>query len=389
MSFLPPRPNMHLDQMAAEEFGEPQPQQNQFADAQARENRILSSVENRLQKANYYRLVLENPLFSDGEHEIAYEVEAEFRNFALERLQILMGERPERSELDLPEELIQVLASFTPVQLQATKLWAEKMIERDPNIQRPQAPAAPKLNPVQAQPAAPSLNVVKTEKKPRARKAPKIEPRKPSPLAAAAQQVRQVQPAPQLQPRIQPRQPAPQMPAPTEVLQHFQAPVAPVQPVAQHVQQPALQKAEPTFQEPAPQPQPQFVPSVPVAPPQQAFSNPDDQQQAEVNAQGGLVDHLGRAYEIREYVDHRTGETKKHKVYFNSQIFPKGNLAKELYMVPSEKSAIAALADKDTQGASMVMRTGPNVWDKTVTSTSLLGGALAHFQSRNRNVVED
>ncbi len=391
MAFLPPRPQ-HFDDLVTEEFGE-QPVPQQVVSAQDRENRILSSVENRLSKANYYRLVLENPLFSDGESEAAYEVEAEFRNYALERLQVLMGERPERLDVDLPEEMVDVLRSFSPLQLQALKLWADTIIARDPSMAKAVPPAPPKMNTVAPQQVVPppSLNMVKAEqRKPRARKQPKIEPRKPSLVAVAQQARQQVVVQPQIiQPRVpqrpapalQPAQaaPAPMMPAPTEVLHHFQqAPVPPPAPIQQVA--PPAPVAPPVQQAPIVQQAQQIIQQAqPTHPPE--FSNAET---------GAFVDPTGRTYELKEYVDHRTGETKQHRVYHQSQVMPKGDLVQSgMYQKPSEKAALFAMAERDTEGKSMVMRFGGNPWDKMGASVNALGAStIQTFQRANANVNE-
>src|SRR5688572_18508420 len=60
------------------------------------EAETLSEVEERLVKANYYRAILDQPLFGADDSDTAADVEREFRDFALERLRILLGMQAEK-----------------------------------------------------------------------------------------------------------------------------------------------------------------------------------------------------------------------------------------------------------------------------------------------------
>ncbi len=127
------------------------------------EAKTITEVEIRLRKANFYRVVLDNPLFDNGD-EIAAEVEQEFRTFAIGRLRVLMGLQAEAKTQG---------EAFPPEELQVLRLWAVKLLNKPAILQveptavakptlatRPSAPAglqAPRLNrvPTQAQPSAP------------------------------------------------------------------------------------------------------------------------------------------------------------------------------------------------------------------------------------------
>lgn len=105
------------------------------------EFRTLSAVEARLLKANLYRAVLDNPLFPDEGDDIAAEVEQEYREFTLSRLNALMGisEANPATDLDLEEKTV-------------LKAWARKLLSKPAVLglpaAQPQEAKTPVLAPV-------------------------------------------------------------------------------------------------------------------------------------------------------------------------------------------------------------------------------------------------
>jgi hypothetical protein len=144
---------------------------DQFSEAET-----LSEVEVRLVKANYYRAILEQPLFGADDSDIAYEVEQEFRAFALERLRILLGMQAEKQ----PEE-----KPFTPDQEEVLREWADRLIVKPqllgvaanpaPQVQqatvRQPAPVAPAPAPKPVQPTVNQV-AVPTQQAPKRRGRP-------------------------------------------------------------------------------------------------------------------------------------------------------------------------------------------------------------------------
>ena len=141
-------------------FSELQGSEKQAAEAAAEDYRALSEVETRLRKSNCYRAILDQPLFDDGASAEAFEVEAEFREFALNRLRELMGlgrqEKVEAKQFSAEEEV-------------TLRTWAAKLMGR-PAIFNVEA-AAPvktvaKAPSVQALPAPAADPVIRTMSEP-------------------------------------------------------------------------------------------------------------------------------------------------------------------------------------------------------------------------------
>lgn len=137
---------------AVEQMQSDKPTTSQF-DASESEAETLSEVEVRLVKANYYRAILDQPLFGDDESDIAYDVEREFRDFALERLRILLGMQLEKA----PEE-----KAFSSDQEEVLKEWADRLIAR-PQLLGVVASGQPQVQPAQVRPAAPAVQTTKPQ----------------------------------------------------------------------------------------------------------------------------------------------------------------------------------------------------------------------------------
>lgn len=99
------------------------------------EYRTLSAVEARLEKANLYRAVLENPLFPDEGSSISAEVEQEYREFTLRRLNVLLGiEDSGTPETELEFEEKKIL-----------KVWARKLLGKPSVLGLPAQVQEPRL----------------------------------------------------------------------------------------------------------------------------------------------------------------------------------------------------------------------------------------------------
>lgn len=120
-------------------------------ETQLTEEETLSEVEVRLHKANYYRAVLDQQLFGEDDSEAAIEVSREFRDFALSRLRVLMG-------IELPPEEKQNL--FSGEQVEALKVWADRLISKPTLMEAKPPPQVPTLTPVVQTPPAPKVQTV-------------------------------------------------------------------------------------------------------------------------------------------------------------------------------------------------------------------------------------
>lgn len=150
-------------------FDELETSQIQTARAAKEEDKALAEVDIRIRKANFYRLILENSLFDNGDS-VAEEVEAEFRSFATGRLRVLMG---------MEAETKPTAQAFPPDEIQVLRLWASKLLKKPgimqvepprqatPTLTKPSA-QAPTLKPVAAgnmAAGAPKLNQVAAPKR--------------------------------------------------------------------------------------------------------------------------------------------------------------------------------------------------------------------------------
>ncbi len=101
------------------------------------EVRVRSEVERRIRKANLYQAILAGEMFEGEVSDEAIEVEAEFREFALKRLQIFMG-------MDAEEELKEKPAQFTREEELALKTLAAKILGKPVPAPQQPAPELPK-----------------------------------------------------------------------------------------------------------------------------------------------------------------------------------------------------------------------------------------------------
>jgi hypothetical protein len=121
---------------------------NLIAQQQEQGSQLLSEVEQRLEKAQYYKLLLNGWLFDGDNSPSATAVMEEIREFVVDRLNVLMG---------LKNEVQAPVNNFTDEEIWALKGVASKVLQR-PNIvappqpkpqpQQPRAKPQPKLNSV-------------------------------------------------------------------------------------------------------------------------------------------------------------------------------------------------------------------------------------------------
>jgi hypothetical protein len=97
---------------------------------QVADDEYMSEVEERLEVAAHYRLLLQDSFFTDPTTKVARRVTYELRAWVRERLAELVGmSTPKKNALsDAETELLKALAEFTPTHLQALKLVADKVI---------------------------------------------------------------------------------------------------------------------------------------------------------------------------------------------------------------------------------------------------------------------
>jgi hypothetical protein len=111
----------------------------------AKEIGEIDEVQKRFRKAEAYNEVAEMELFGDDEEAEKYEVEAEIRAFAKERMRVYLGMQPDtRGSTPVP---VAVELPFTDQQIQVLASWADGL------IQRPQLLAAATAAPTRGRPA--------------------------------------------------------------------------------------------------------------------------------------------------------------------------------------------------------------------------------------------
>ncbi len=147
-----------LDQLEAKHVQE--------AKAVIAEDKALAEVDVRIRKANFYRLILDNPLFDNGDA-VAAEVEKEFRTFATGRLRVLMGMetevKPQAREKTFGPDEEKVLRMLAAKILKKPALMQAELPKQTKPLPSKPALAEPTLKPVaQTQTAQPRLNQVTT-----------------------------------------------------------------------------------------------------------------------------------------------------------------------------------------------------------------------------------
>lgn len=215
------------------------------------EIQLLTEVESRLRKANYYRIILDQDLFEGQASEEALEVELEFRQFAYKKLTTLLGMQAEETSR----------STFTPNEEIALKALAAKVLAAEPSLARQELPP-PTLKKVQMAPPKPPPLVQPQLKK------------LTDPTALAAPQKRKVAkstPKPQKQPQAAPEVAA----APSKPPQFLEVEVKGADGKMAKVQMNTQGQVRPTGIQPAPAPNPELLFAMEMARADQAEqSNP-------------------------------------------------------------------------------------------------------------------
>lgn len=87
------------------------------------EVQVMSEVRTRMHKAKCYEALLQNPLFGPTPHPLAAEVEAEVRDFVMQRLCVFMGMQPESKSSQVEEV-------FDEEQIGALMMLANRVLKR-------------------------------------------------------------------------------------------------------------------------------------------------------------------------------------------------------------------------------------------------------------------
>lgn len=162
----------------------PQASQDDMAEVDAQ----MQAVEQRLEVAQFYKLLLGHGLFGKDyqNNKAAQKVLREVQAFARQRLGVLMGLAPEKRDLPKTE------SQFTDTQVAALKAVADRVI----GSQQPARPLPPpSLAPVEKAPAAPqpSIQPIQAKQQPQVRAPVPAKP--PKPAAPAKVQQKPAQPA--------------------------------------------------------------------------------------------------------------------------------------------------------------------------------------------------
>lgn len=165
---------------------------------QSSESLYMNLVDKRLAIASLYRTLLNGSLFQgeDPSEEVKV-VEDEVKAFVRDRLGVLMGiasDTPKKGQLTEEElAVVKLLVTLTPLQIQAVKIFADKVVAAGA-LQDEPAPAAAKPTPVPApKPAAPTI-------RPRVVTQPQLAPRQAPQQPQIAQQPVPAQQQPQAAP---------------------------------------------------------------------------------------------------------------------------------------------------------------------------------------------
>lgn len=129
--------NVPIEPLSSESVSDLAEEVLQQFEEEEKQLKSLSEVEKRLEKANCYKALLQNPLFDSGS-EIAEEVESEIRDFIQKRLRILMG---------IEQDLEAGSGIFTKEEVSALKHLAGRITQKAPLPQPQRALSEPKAPP--------------------------------------------------------------------------------------------------------------------------------------------------------------------------------------------------------------------------------------------------
>lgn len=123
----------------------------------------LKAVEERLEAASYYRLLLNHSLFGDDDNSIAAKkVMTEVRKFVRERLAVLVGLKTATTET----RVVAAKPQFEEDEVKALKAVAAKVLKK-PEIVAKKEPEIQKVQVTTAAPVPAKMEVVKKPRKPR------------------------------------------------------------------------------------------------------------------------------------------------------------------------------------------------------------------------------
>lgn len=142
------------------------------------EAEMMSEVRVRMHKAKCYEALLQNPLFGPNPHPLAAEVEAEVREFVMERLCLFMGMKPETKQSSVADV-------FDEDQIGALTMMANRILKRPltGGAVKRNEPAEPRVHAAVVRDDGSDVSVVQAVIKPA--QAPFA--RKPTPVQAPAQ----------------------------------------------------------------------------------------------------------------------------------------------------------------------------------------------------------
>lgn len=135
----------------------PEPESEDEETGESELDAQMLAVDQQLQQAQYYRLML-NDSFFDDDSPIARRVDKEIRTFVRGRLGVLMGVKQAPAQPVAP-----VRADFTPAQVGALQQLADKVLgmASKPAPAAPPPPAPPALKKVEVKPVAAAPEPVK------------------------------------------------------------------------------------------------------------------------------------------------------------------------------------------------------------------------------------
>lgn len=144
------------------------------------EDTELSDVEYRLEKAQFYKMLLNYRLI-DSDSNAAGEVEGEIQDFVRERLRILMGLAPAKEpQIGLGEisDLAAQLQRFSDEEVEVLKAVAARVLKKPELAGQPQPKSPPTIKPALAPPpkAQPKIRSLPEQQAPRGRGRPRKTP---------------------------------------------------------------------------------------------------------------------------------------------------------------------------------------------------------------------
>lgn len=154
---------------------------------------VMDQVDRRMKVANYYRLILDNDLFSSDETSEARIAQGRIRKYVREELEVLLGMRKTAGGVAPAATFVNPFTDDEMTALKELARLALKKMRSEPQLKPIVAkaqPAAPQLKPI----APTAASVVPMIKKPAPVQAPRAAAPKPVPAAATQQRTAGVDP---------------------------------------------------------------------------------------------------------------------------------------------------------------------------------------------------